>query len=79
LFTREARIEDEKGIVNLQATIDTSGKLFSIELVHSSGSPELDAAALKGYKRCKYRIKFGKNGVPKQVKYSIEVRFNMDN
>ena len=45
-YPDEARRRGEEGRVALRFTVDRSGAVLDVELVHSSGSPRLDAAAL---------------------------------
>jgi len=45
-YPDEARRRGEEGRVALRFTVDRAGAVLDVELVHSSGSPRLDAAAL---------------------------------
>jgi protein TonB len=45
IYPEEARRRDEQGNVTLRFTVEPSGRVVNVAVVHGSGSPRLDAAA----------------------------------
>ena len=45
VYPQEARRRGEEGNVIVRFTVEPSGQVVAVALVHSSGSPRLDAAA----------------------------------
>lgn len=54
-YPKNARLRGEQGNVVLEFRVDATGAVESVSVVTSSGSPELDAAALRAVRQARFR------------------------
>ncbi len=75
-YPREARHKGWQGVVEALATVDASGRLLDLQVSHSSGYPELDAAALAALRGARYKPGTA-DGTPATATLTVTVRFRL--
>jgi protein TonB len=75
-YPREARHKGWEGVVEALATVDANGQLLNLQLSHSSGHPELDAAALTALRGARYKPGTV-DGTPATATLTVTVRFRL--
>ncbi len=76
-YPRKARHEGWQGVVEALATVAADGKLLDLQLSHSSGHPELDAAALEALRGARYKPG-SVAGSPATATLTVTVRFRLE-
>lgn len=75
-YPREARHKGWQGVVEALATVDASGRLLDLQVSHTSGYPELDAAALAALRGARYKPGTA-DGTPATATLTVTVRFRL--
>ena len=75
-YPREARHKGWEGVVEALATVDAAGQLLDLRVSHSSGHPELDAAALTALRGARYKPG-SVDGAPATATLTVTVRFRL--
>jgi TonB family protein len=73
-YPPDAREQGIQGIVRLKINIDTSGNVYSVQLI--SGHPSLAAAAMDAVRQWKYKP-YLLNGTPIEVETTVQVVFTL--
>jgi protein TonB len=76
-YPREARHKGWQGVVEALATVDAAGRLLDLQIVRSSGHPELDAAALAALRGARYKPGTA-DGAPATATLTVTVRFRLE-
>jgi len=68
-----------EGDVLLAVKVDTDGNVLAVSVVRSSGHPELDAAALSGMRRARFRVQqyTGPGKVAEAVSFEAPISFRL--
>jgi protein TonB len=76
-YPSEARAHDEQGIAQVAFTIDHDGRVLSSRIVHSSGSPALDAETLAMLTRAQPMPRPPGQLSNRELSFVVPVRFNI--
>jgi TonB family protein len=74
----EAVRKELQGKTTLRMSLDDKGTLVKIELVQSSGSGLLDAAAMSGLATCRFSVARDPNGTPIASDFNIEYVWKLE-
>lgn len=77
VYPRESMRRGEQGVVKMQFTIGVTSHLVGSSVVKSSGSRDLDRAALEALIHCRFRSAY-RNGLPVQSSFTMEYRWMLD-
>jgi protein TonB len=77
-YPRVSLIAEETGVTRVEFTVSPSGQLIDTKVTKSSGSRNLDRAAVSGLSRCKFNPGT-QDGKPVQSTFSVEYVWKLDN
>jgi TonB family protein len=65
-----------QGVVKVKVTIDKEGRVIETEILESTATEEMDAAALEAAKKCRFRPAM-KDGMPVQSQVLVPFEFRL--
>lgn len=78
IYPKELRVKNVEGVVRVQLLVNEKGRVESVEVVQSSGYPDMDSEAIKAARQ--YRFRAAKNQLNKPVACFIttSIRFKLN-
>ncbi|WP_344761559.1 energy transducer TonB [Actimicrobium antarcticum] len=77
-YPRASLIAEETGVTRVEFTVSASGQMMDAKIKKTSGSRNLDRAAVSGLSKCKFNPGT-QDGKPVQSTFSVEYVWKLDN